>query len=123
MNNNIKNIKRSVGNTMSAATNVVSVGTEMVADSSELVSKSIGATPSVLKALLKTPFSAAKGYLMEAEDLTEQQAEAVAFKYLEQDFATTIEQGGEGVGKLLAQLLEDDKETITTSAKKEVNDQ
>jgi len=78
MSNNIKNIKKAVGNTVSAATGVVAVGTEVVADSSSLISNSIGATPAVLKALLVSPFSAAKGYLMEAEDLTEEQAEAVA---------------------------------------------
>ena len=67
MSNNIKNIKKAVGNTVSAATGVVTVGTEVVADSSSLISNSIGATPAVLKALLVSPFSAAKGYLMEAE--------------------------------------------------------
>ncbi len=69
-----------------------------------------------------SPFSAAKGYLMEADNLSEEQAEAVAFKYLAQDVATTIQEVGEGSGKLAAQLFEDE-ETITTSEKKEVNDQ
>ena len=44
MSNNIKNIKKAVGNTVSAATGVVAVGTEAVADSSSLISNSIGAT-------------------------------------------------------------------------------
>ena len=123
MSTNIKNIKKAVSNTVSAATGVVTVGTEVVADSSSLISNSIGATPAVLKALLVSPFSAAKGYLMEAEDLTDDQAEAVAFKYLEQDIATTIEKASEGSGKLIAQLFEDDDDSITTSEKqKEVID-
>ena len=123
MSNNIKNIKKAVGSTVSAATGVVAVGTEVVADSSSLISNSIGATPAVLKALLLSPFSAAKGYLMEAEDLTAEQAEAVAFKYLEQDVATTIQEASEGSGKLIAQLLDEDEDPITTSERKEVIDQ
>ena len=123
MSNNIKNIKKAVGSTVSAATGVVAVGTEVVADSSSLISNSISATPAVLKALLLSPFSAAKGYLMEAEDLTAEQAESVAFKYLEQDVATTIEQAGEGTGKILAQLLEDDEDPKTKSEMKVVIDE
>ena len=110
MSNNIKNIKKAVGNTVSAATGVVTVGTEVVADSSSLISNSIGATPAVLKALLVSPFSAAKGYLMEAENLSEKQAEAVAYKYIKQDVATTIQGASEGSGKLIAQLLDDDED-------------
>lgn len=122
MSSNIKNIKKAVGSTVSAATGVVAVGTEVVADSSSLISNSIGATPSVLKALLLSPFSAAKGYLMEAEDLTAEQAEVAAFKYLEQDVATTIRETSEGSGKLIAQLFDEDEDPITASEKKEVND-
>ena len=122
MSNNIKNIKKAVGNTVSAATGVVAVGTEVVADSSSLISNSIGATPAVLKALLVSPFTAAKGYLMEAEDMTAQEAEAVAFHYLKQDVAVTITEASEGAGKLMASLFEDE-DPITASEKKGVNDQ
>ena len=122
MSNNIKNIKKAVGNTVSAATGVVAVGTEVVADSSSLISNSIGATPAVLKALLVSPFSAAKGYLMEAENLSAEQAELVAYKYIKQDVAVTITEASEGSGKLIAQLLDEDEDPITTSEKKEVND-
>lgn len=118
MTNNLKNIKKSVSNTVGAATSVVSVTTEMVADVSGLLSNSIGATPAVLRALLASPFSAAKGYLMEAEGLSEQEAERAAFKYLEQNLALTIAQGGEGAGKLLAQLLADDEAQVDTADKK-----
>ena len=123
MSNNIKNIKKAVGNTVSAATGIVTVGTEVVADGSGLISNSIGAAPAVLKALLSTPFTAAKGYLMEAEDMTAQEAEAVAFHYIEQDVATTITEAGEGAGKLVAKLFDEDEESITTSEQKGVNNQ
>lgn len=106
--NNVRNIKRSVGNTLNAATGAVAVTTEVIADASELLANSISQTPAVLKALLHSPFSAAKGYLMEAEGLSEQEAEAVAFHYLNQDLSTTIREGSEGVGKLTAALFEDD---------------
>lgn len=122
MSNNIKNIKKAVGSTVSAATGVVAVSTEVIADSSELISNSISATPAVLKALLMTPFSAAKGYLMEAEKLTAEQAEAVAFKYLTQDVATTVQKASEGSGKLIAQLLDEDEDPINISEMVEVHD-
>jgi len=119
MSNNIKNIKKAIGNTIGAATSTVAVTTEAVADSSGLLANSIASTPAVLKAVLVSPFSAAKGYLMEAEGLSAEEAQTAAFKYLEQDVAVTIARGGEGVGKLLASLLEDE-DTKTTG--KEVTD-
>ena len=114
---NMKNISKAVSNTVSAATGIVTVGTEVVADSSSLISNSIGATPAVLKALLVSPFSAAKGYLMEAENLSAEQAELVAYKYIKQDVATTITEASEGSGKLIAQLLDEDEDPITTSGR------
>jgi len=123
MSNNIKNITKALGNTITAATGVVSVSTELVADTSGLLANSIGATPAVLKALLSTPFSAAKGYLMEAENMSEEQATKAAFKYLQQDMAVTIDKGGESVGKLIASLFEDDDDTKTATEKKEVINQ
>lgn len=122
MSNNIKNIKKAVGSTVSAATGIVAVGTEVVADTSSLISNSISATPSVFKALLMTPFSAAKGYLMQAEELTAEQAEAVAFKYITQDVTTTIQKASEGSGKLIAQLFEEDEDPINISNMVEVHD-
>lgn len=116
---NVKNIKKSIGNTFSAATAVVSVSTEVVADASGFVSSSIGSTPAVLKALLQAPFSAAKGYLMEAEDMTEEEAELAAFKYINQEVAVTVKQGGEASGKLIAQLFAEEVDDADDSAKKQ----
>ena len=118
---NVRNIRKSVNNIVTAATSTVAVGTEVVADTTGLISGSIAATPDVLKALLTTPFSAAKGYLIEAEGLTEEQARAVAFKYLEQDLAVTITEVSEGAGKLAAAMFEDDEDDVDNadiSAKK-----
>ena len=112
---NIKNIKKSVGKTVAAVTGTVAVSTEVVADTSGLVANSIASTPAVLKALLVSPFSAAKGYLMEAEGLSEKEARARAFHILEQDVAVTVEKAGEGAGKAIAMLLEEDEEMITTA--------
>lgn len=117
MSQNIKNIKKSVSNTVSAITGTVAVSTEVVADASGLLANSIASTPAVLKALLSTPFAAAKGYLMEAEGLTEEQARAAAYVYLEQDFALTVEQAGTGAGRMVAKLFEelsDDDDTADT---------
>jgi len=119
MSSNIKNIKKAIGNTIGAATSTVAVTTEAVADSSGLLANSIASTPAVLKALLVSPFSAAKGYLIEAEGLSEEQAQAAAFHYLNQSVATTIAQTSEGVGKLTASLFEDDEDPITTVEKQQ----
>jgi len=74
-------------------------------------------TPSVLKAVLKTPFAAGKGYLMEAEGLTPQEAELIAYKYLNQDITDTIEQVGEGAGKLLANLFTEAADEVGKASK------
>ena len=110
MSNNIKNVAKSVSNILSAATSIVAVSTEVLADSTGMVSNSVSSTPKVMKALLVTPFSAAKGYLMEAEGLSSEEAELVAFHYIKQDVATTIAEAGEGAGKLVATMFEDDEE-------------
>jgi len=116
--NNIKNIKKSLSNTITAATSIVAVTTEVVADASGLIANSIGSTPAVIKATLVTPFSAAQGYLMEAEDRSEEEAREAAFRILEQDTAVTIEHAGQGVGKLIAMLLEDDEADDNNADKK-----
>jgi hypothetical protein len=105
---NLNNIKKSITNTISAATSVVSVSTELMADTSLYISKSIGATPTVLKELAKTPFSAGKGYLMESEGISAEDAEKRAFKYINQEVSVTIREGGEGAGKLLADLFKEE---------------
>lgn len=119
MSNNVKNIKKSLGNTVSAATSVVSVSTEVVADASGLISSSIEVAPAVLKALLLLPFSVAKGYLMKAKGLSDEDAEAVVFHYLKQDVVTTIKQGGEASGRLIANIFEQEVEEATDAAKKQ----
>ena len=123
MSKSINNVKKTVSNTLSATTGALAATSEIMADGTGAISTTIEATPSVLKALLKSPFAAAKGYLMEAEGLTAKEAEAVAFHYIEQDVATTITEAGEGAGKLVAKLFDEDVDPITTSEKKEVNDQ
>lgn len=112
--NNVRNIKRSISNTAAAATGTIAVATEVTADLSEFLANSISSTPAVLKALLQAPFSAAKGYLIEAEGLNEEQAEAIAFHYLNQDLAVTVREGSEGLGKAIASLLEDDDDDVNT---------
>jgi len=109
MSNNIKNVTKSIGHILSAATSIVAVSTEVLADGTGLVSGSVTQTPAVMKALLSTPFAAAKGYLMEAEGMNEADAEAIAYKYVQQELAVTIQEAGEGAGKLMATLFDDDE--------------
>ena len=105
---NLNNIKKSIGNTFTAATAVVSVSTELLADTTLYISSGVGATPAVLKELAKSPFSAGKGYLMESEGITAEEAEARAFKYVNQEVSVTIREGGEGAGKLLSNLFKEE---------------
>ena len=107
---NLNNIKKSIGHTFTAATTVVSVSTELLADTTLYISSGVGSTPAVLKELAKTPFSAGKGYLMESEGITAEAAEARAFKYVNQEVSVTIREGGEGAGKLLADLFKEETE-------------
>ena len=104
---NLNNIKKAISNTITATVSVITVTTEVVADASGLVASSISAAPKVGKAALCLPFDAATGYLVESEGIGEKAAHNRAYKYLDQDAATTIEQASVGSGKLLAKLLSD----------------
>ena len=88
----------------------------MVADGTELLNKGVVETPQVMKALLASPFAAAKGYIMESEGVSSDVAEERAYRFVKQELSRTIEEVGVGSGKLLADLLkEDDIEVATTS--------
>ncbi|MFK5984811.1 MAG: hypothetical protein QM479_05245 [Pseudomonadota bacterium] len=119
MKTNIRNIKKSVSNIITAAVTTVSVVTELAADTTSLAAKAIAATPKIGKATLLLPFSASEGYLMEADNMSAEEAEEAAFKYVKQEVATTIDQAGESAGKLVAMMFEDDEDEnpITTSEK------
>ena len=83
----------------------------MIADGSELLNSGITDTPKVMGALLATPFAAAKGYIMEAEGVTAEVAEARAYKYINQELSLTIAEVGVGSGKLLADLLKEEEDS------------
>ena len=114
---NIKNIKKSISNTISAATSIVSVSTELLADTSLYISKSIEHTPAVLKSIGQSPFSATKGYIMESEGVDADVAEQRAFKYLNQELSVTINETSEGAGKLIADMFADDEPNDNTDDK------
>jgi len=117
MSNSIHNVVQAVKNVTRAATSTISVGAQMVADGTELLNVSVVETPQVLKALLASPFAAAKGYIIESEGVTAEVAEARAYRYIRQELSRTITEVGEGSGKLLAELLkEDDIDDAVTRA-------
>jgi hypothetical protein len=101
-------VKSIVSNTVTAPLSLGATTLKLAADGTGLIDSGARATPAVLKALLSLPFATAKGYIMEAEGVTEQVAEARAYHYIKQDLATTIEEVGVGSGKLLADLLKED---------------
>lgn len=120
MSKSINNIVKASKNVVHAATSTISVGAQLIADGTELLNNSIVETPQVAKALLATPFAAAKGYIMEAEGVTAEVAEARAYKYLKQELSHTIEEVGVGSGKLLADILREDLENDGKAITKEV---
>ena len=103
------NLVQAAGNVLKAASTTINVGSQLVLDSSELLNNSIGSAPAVTKALLQSPFAAAKGYIMESEGVSEQEAEERAYKYLKQELSRTITDAGEGSGKLLADLFKEEQ--------------
>ena len=120
MSKSINNLVQASKNVIHAATSTINVGAQLVADGTELLNSSIVETPQVVKALLATPFAATKGYIMEAEGVTEEVAEARAYKYLKQELSHTIEEVGVGSGRLLADILKDDLEDAGVASTKKV---
>lgn len=113
MTSSIKNVTKATSNTIKAATSTVAVAAELMADTTGVVASSIAHTPVVLKALLEAPFAAAKGYLMEAEQLSAEDAEAKAYHYIRQSVAETVTESSEALGSLMADLLKDDDNANT----------
>lgn len=108
MSSSILNVVQAVKNVTRAATSTISVGAQMVADGTELLNAGVVETPQVMRALLSAPFAAAKGYIMESEQVTADVAEARAYRFVRQELSRTITEVGEGSGKLLAELLAED---------------
>lgn len=113
----VNNIVKASKNVVHAATSTINVGAQMIADGTELLNSSVVETPQVMRALLSSPFAAAKGYIMESEDVSEEIAEARAYKYVNQELSRTITEAGEGAGKLLADLLKEDLDDVPQVAK------
>jgi hypothetical protein len=116
--NSINNVVKASKNIIHAATSTINVGAKMVADGTELLNASIVETPQVCKALLASPFAAAKGYIMESEGVSEEIAEARAYRYIKQELSRTIEEVGVGSGKLLADMLKEDVADDSEAVKK-----
>ena len=107
MNENVKNIKTSVGDLVGSATGLVALTCKGVAGIAKLTRSTIEAAPECGKQGLFLPFHAATRYNME-QGMERQAAHAKAFKYVEQPLADTIVQIGEGTGALVAELLKDE---------------
>ena len=103
---NLSNIKRSISNVLGVATTLVAVGTEVLSDVSGGAVKAIGSTPEVTKELLRVPFTATEGYLVE-NGMDVEEAAAKANKYLNQPVVDTVKQlsklGGKGIAIMLAE--------------------
>lgn len=80
----------------------------LVADTMGVANAAIGATPKVAKSLVKSPFDAGVGFIMENEGVAEDVAKKRAYKYVDQDVTITIEETGKAAGKAIALLWKDD---------------
>jgi hypothetical protein len=103
-----QDVKSIVSNTVTAPLSLGATTLKLAADGTGLIDSGARATPAVLKALLTLPFATAKGYIKEAEGVSDEVAELRAYHYIKQDLSTTIEEVGVGSGKLLAELLKED---------------
>ena len=112
-----QDVKSIVSNTIATPVSLGATALKLAADGTNVVNKSAAATPAVIQALLATPFAAAKGYIMEAEGVSSEIAEERAYKYVKQDVSRTIQEAGEGSGKLLAALLKDDDLDVGNASK------
>ena len=112
----VNNIVKASKNIINAATSTISVGCQVIADSTELLNSGIADTPAVCKALLSSPCAAAKGYIMEAEGVSAEDAEARAYKYVRQELSRTITEASEGTGSLLHTLLKDDDAPVSVDS-------
>jgi len=108
MGQSINNLKNATVNTFTAATTTIAVSAKLLADTTSVLNKSIAASPEVAKTVLRSPFDATTGYLMESEGIDEASAKKRAYKYLDQDVSRTIEEMNMGAGKLFAELLKDE---------------
>jgi hypothetical protein len=109
----ITNVVKASKNTVSAAINTVGLGAQLLADGTELLNSSIGQLKPTSKAILSLPFSATKGYLVQ-EGMSEEQADAQAYRYIRQDLSRTVEAIGVGSGMLLSELLKEDDTDVST---------
>jgi len=106
--NTIKNLATATKTLLNVASSTISVTAEVLVDSVELLHTGIKATPATIKATLEVPFAAGKGYIMESEGIDAEEAEARAYKYVNQSVAQTIKDSSEGAGKLLADMLKEE---------------
>ncbi len=97
MSNNIRNIKKGTSELFNLATSTFSWSVGAVAS-----------TPGALVEVVQLPFSASVGYLMESNGLSEEEATAVAYRVVNAPIRESIKKVGQGSGKLIAQLMEDD---------------
>ncbi len=104
-----QDIKTIVGGSVSVPMSAAATTIEVTADAVGYAESAVKSTPAVVKALVQAPFAAAKGYLMEAEGLSAEEAEKRAYKYARQDLSRTIAEAAEGSGKLLAELMKEEE--------------
>ena len=105
----VNNIVSSTKSIFNAASKTVLVTTGVVAKGSDLLNKSIEHGPAVAAAALRVPFNAAEGYLI-ADGVDAKEAHARAYKYVDQDLATSIDQVGIALGSGLHALLKEEAE-------------
>ena len=106
-NSNMSNIKAAASDSIGVATSTFALALTLTAGAIKLAGGIVKAAPEVAQATAELPFSASQGYIAEDEGIEMAEARGRAFKYVDQDLATTIADAGKGSGKLIAQLFAD----------------
>ena len=101
----VNNVVNATGNILNTVGNGIEVSSELVAAGTGVINHSVKSTPAILGALLTAPFAAAKGYIMESEGVTADEAELRAYRFVRQNLSVTITEAGVGTGKAIAAIL------------------
>ena len=87
------------------------------AKAAPLVLSGVANLPETAVALVQVPMAATKGYLVQ-EGVAEEEAQARAYRFVNQSLAVTITEGAEGCGALCSSLFDEEDDVDTVNTKK-----
>ena len=104
MSNNTQQLVSAVSDTLGLVTSSLTLAITLGAGTVKLAKHAVETAPEVGAAIATLPFAAYKGGLVE-NGMDEADAEAKAYKYVEQKLAVTIKEAGEATGAGMAAMF------------------